>query len=164
MENQIFTDEQLLDYLDGNLTPVVADSINKALKKDASLASRLAELKRLDDVLSNIQLKSPSGHFVFNVMYDLDKAEAKIRKGGLFIVLAALLTVIIGSYYMVGTALDVSGMQTIDYLSSVKNYMPDQINLKNVNSLALLVISFIALMVFDRAVLKPYFHNRRVHY
>jgi len=163
MENKI-SDEQLLDYIDGTLKPEQVQEIEQRIGDDATLKQRLAELKSVDDIISKVKIQKPSDRFAFNVMQSLDKAPRVIKRGGLFLVIITLLTVLLGSYFIAGGMIDLTAFQDIKYLQQYNQYLPNNIAIKPITNILLFMLTVLSLIILDRTVLKPMFRNRSYQY
>jgi len=159
------SEELLFDLIDGHLSSEEEKKVYAILEEDAEWMKRFNELKSLDEILKTSNLKSPSENFAENVMVSLENTGLSIKRNGLFIMILSFLTIIAASYYMSAGSIeltgfnnDLIGQQVKEYLPS--SYLPQSINMKVINSILLCGLSIFSLLVFDKAVLQPYFKNK----
>jgi len=164
MKAKEITDEQLLDYLDGNMKQPERELLTQIIEKHPEVKARLQDLEHVDSMLSEMAVKKTSAHFVSSVMEDLKNKPYSIKKGGFLIVLVAFFTVLLGAYYTVGDMIDLSIIKQDDYFSQLRQYIPNTINLKTINTVLLGALSLFSLLIFDKTVLKPFFQKRKYHY
>ena len=161
------TDEVLLDYIDGVLEDNKADFLKKNLLEDEKLHSRFLELKRADEYLSGT-LESPSKNFTDAVWtkISISGENARFSLNGLLIVLTAMITVVLGSYFITDSIIELDldiGIPNMlsEYVKVPQMDMPEGINLKTISQALLYGISFLLLLILDKAILKPYFKRRK---
>ncbi|MEM6524060.1 MAG: hypothetical protein AAGF85_06695 [Bacteroidota bacterium] len=161
------TDEVLLDYIDGALDKADEQFIKKQLQSDMQLRARLHDLKKADKHLMG-DILHPSVNFTDTVWKKISNmgSAPRLSLNGLLIVLAAMVTVVLGSYFMTDSIIDIN--LNVGVPSSVTEYvkvpeveLPKGINLKIISQILLYSISFLLLLILDRAILKPYFRRRR---
>jgi len=162
------SEEILLDYIDGNLSDDEAKQVKIILDESRKWQEIFVELKELDKLLKTTKLKSPSQEFAGKVMMSIENTGLSIKRNGLFVLILSFLTIIAASYYMSGSAIQLTGFDTDLISQQVKeylptNYLPQSINMKVINSTLLCGLSIFSLLVLDKAVLQPYFKNRRYY-
>lgn len=161
------TDEILLDYLDGSLTEEKAEYVKELLDQDNELKSRLMDLKMADQYMIG-NMDSPSMNFTETVWNRISSSgrTSKFSLNGLLIVLAAMITVVLGSYFMTDSIIDLDLNVTVpstvtEYVKVPQIEMPEGVNLKTVSQVLLYSISLLLLLILDKAILKPYFKRRK---
>ncbi|ELR70325.1 hypothetical protein C900_04010 [Fulvivirga imtechensis AK7] len=164
------TDELLLDYIDGSLTPEQTAQVNESLN-DPGTAERLKELKQIDQFLSTQILETPSRNFTSKVMANLHKPIVDqpyySRRNGFIVLALALLTVIAGSMFMTESVVSIDLFNSIDLtrynapIEIPQVNMPDTVNLKILTDGLLFTMVILALLLLDRVVLRPFFRSRR---
>lgn len=164
MKAKEITDEQLLDYLDGNINQPDRELLTKIIEEHPEVKARLRDLEQVDSILSEMTVKQTSAQFVTSVMDDLKNKPYSIKKGGFLIVLVAIFTVLLGAYFTVSDMIDLSIIKQEDYYSQLWQYIPNTINLKTLNTVLLGALSLFSLLIFDKTVLKPFFQKRKYHY
>ncbi len=161
------TDEILLDYIDGLLPEKEVEQIDAVLEKDTQLRLRIKELKFTDNVLTG-SLDNPSNNFTDLVWGRIagNSSSKKFSINSLVIVIAAMLTVVLGSYFITDSMMElnvnwrfenIGGYLTIPEELNIK----EGINLKLISQILLYATSFLILLLLDRIVLRPYFQKRR---
>lgn len=161
------TDEILLEYLDGTIPAKEAEYIKEFLENNADLKARLKELKLADQIMMD-KIQTPSPSFTETVLDRIARtAHAPVLNMNKFlIVVGAMLTVVLGSYFITDSMIDLDlGLNLndtiIEYVNIPAVDVPKDVNLKLVNQVFLYSISFLILLIFDRAVLRPYFKRRK---
>ena len=164
-----FSQEVLLDYLDGNLEPVKREAVERALQLDADLQKRLDLLRSADKFLRHAKLEHPSKNFTSLVLQRLDeyplKSGLSIRNGifllsGIMVIVAvALVLLSMGVFDQSTTTINPNDIEI------VQQYIPKELPSIPVDGKLLvniIVILNLAVMfvVLDRAILKPFFQKR----
>jgi hypothetical protein len=163
---------QLLEYLDGSLTPSEKQSIDEKLKQSSELRTRLEVLQQVHMGLQNTTLVEPSKNFTLSVMSKLNQAPVQtgISPGNSILLLAGVLIAVgIGTLLLSAGVFD--GASSIDLNGIViKNKFIDTtlpsipFNGKLIVNIIILLNVALALIVFDRAVLRPWFEKRTMNY
>lgn len=162
------TDEVLLDYIDGSLIQSEAIRIKAAINANPQLRARLEELRLPDRHLAG-SLESPSANFTDTVWSKLSQSKGNVPKFSLnsfLIVFAAMITVVLGSYFMTDSIIDLDLSLKVpntvtEYVEVPQVEIPQGISLKTVSQILLYSLSFLLLLILDKAILKPYFKKRR---
>ena len=164
------TDEQLLDYLDGNLNDSESALIDKAVQEDIQLQTRLEQLKFVDSSLASMPAEHPSSNFVSQVMNSVfrgsEEPESFFNRSRYF-VLGLIGLALIGTLYFFAIKFypDLSGIvadevtiqdKTVD-LSPANQILNTDLIFK----LVFYVNGIVGLLLFERAILKPYFMRRK---
>ena len=167
MEKFEVTDEVLFDYIDGNLSPGKKELVEGACEEDELLRKRLAELQKLDFMLSQTTA-TPSPTFTDVVWSRLRQAPGNAYTYGLnslLLLLGAVITVIIGSLYIPEGVIQ---MDLTWVLESTESYVKTPnldlthgIDLKILTQGMLFGLMILALLLLDKALLRPYFKRRR---
>lgn len=164
-------EEKLFEYIDGELKGLEKENLEQLLKTSPDLKARLDELRMLDSELRLIQIEQPSKNFTQHVMGKLDQYPVKSNKAsfrnGILLLSGVLIAVGIISLLLGAGLFD--GTSTIDLNQAVpvdkyiKNPLPTfNFNGKLIVNIIIVLNLALAFMVLDRAILKPWFEQRRV--
>jgi len=168
-----FTEDIILKYLDGDLSDHEAGLFEKEVKKDLALAQLYTHHKAIHNLLLNEESSSPSPEFLNKVMKSIATVnfyESKFfNKTRLFVLLLIAFAVATTFYYF-----------TINFYPSMDGALSNKITLRDftvdlqpaqqlLSSTILFKVVFyvnglVSLLLFDRAILKPYFSRRRERY
>lgn len=159
-------DIELLEFLDGALPRAAAQQLAADLRQSPEVAQRLDELRLIHQYLLAQKMEEPSPMFTQRVMGRLHRwphAQGLSPRRGLWLlcgmVVACMLLVGVVSTDMLNAPLqwDALPLQRIQYT------LPElTINMKWIFNTLILLTLGIALVLFDRTVLRPYF-QRRAH-
>ena len=168
-----FTEETILNYLDGQLPSEEEKDFLNALEVDKDLKKLYKHHKQIHQALEQDQLKSPSVGFVDRVMdsvYSLHATRTKFfNRSRLFVIALVGIILITTVYYLsakfypgIGDALapEVTLRDFTVNLNPARNILDSDSLFKVV----FYVNGVIGLLLLDRAVLKPYFARRRERY
>ncbi|UII27460.1 hypothetical protein LVD15_03240 [Fulvivirga maritima] len=165
------SDELLFDYIDGSLNHADRLMVEEACKK-SPWKERLQELTALDTSLLSIHdnWAEPAEGFNTSIMKNISAYEAtpKTSRRNIILLSALILTCIIGcislsslpaSYYMNQLLIPQEALNNLNI-----NELPKSIaiNLQLVIEGSLFVCALLALILFDRIILKPFFSKRKV--
>ncbi len=161
-------DQMLLEFLDGKLNSAQHERLEEALRQDATLRTRLNELRQMHNILQATSLEVPSKNFTVSVMGKLDQAPVQrglsIRNG--LMLLAGIVTVLSIAVVLLATGVfDQTTTVNLNDVSVAQRYIKQSLPTFSidgkllVNTIILLNI-IIAFLVLDRAVLKPFFQRR----
>ncbi len=159
------SDEILLEYLDGTLEARETELLRNRLQNDVVLKVRLEELKQADQYLNGV-IDNPSPRFADIVWTKISEASKAptFRLNGFLIVIASMLTVIAGSYFMTDGIVELNlkiPATVSEYVTVPQIELPEGINLKMISQVLLYGLSFLILLILDKAILKPYFRKRK---
>lgn len=167
MEKFEITDEVLLDYIDGALSTGKKELVEGACESDPALRKRLAELQKTDQWLSQM-IESAPATFTTRVWERLQQSpglESRYSFNSLLLLLGALATVVIGSYFISDSVmqlhLDWSFEGIGNYVRIPEVSLNQGIQLKLITQVLLFGLAMLALLFLDKAVLRPYFKRRR---
>jgi anti-sigma factor RsiW len=161
-------EDTLLDYLDGKLDQLQRETFEQALKTNTALQDRLEELKKTDLALRELTADYPSKNFTATVMSRLDqypsRAGLSIRNG--ILLLSGILAVMAIAVFLLWTgAFDHPSNLDLNNVSLVQRYIKQSLpsipvdGKIMVNVIVLLNLA-LALIVLDRAILRPFFQRR----
>ncbi len=171
------TDKELLDYLDGLLSPEDSTEIEEVLKKDGELKERYLHLQRVDKALEAVNTEEAAFDFSDKVMANLhDPRYHKVSLLSIFnqknlMMVGGILVGIMIGIYIISTGLAPSVLESVS-LDSI-TIQDQSLNLKPIwDSLTggmfikifFLFDLLLALFLLDRAVLKPMFRRRTQAY
>lgn len=172
MKTPTYKDDQLLDYLDGTLSPSDKQNLDIELQSSPELTKRLEELRSVTLTLKVEKLQHPSQNFTQRVMDHLHQypvPKGLSIKNGIFllagVLLAAGICVVLLSAGVFDTpgSIDLNGIVQNDLIQQSLPSIP--INGKLVVNIIILLNLAIAFLVLDRTILKPWFERRtRMHY
>lgn len=162
-------DQLLTDYLDGKLDAEQQIILETKLKADPDLRSRFESLQAAHVLMQATTLEQPSRNFTTLVMSRLN--EYPLRPGigirnGIMLLLGILVLVSIAVTLSAAGVFDNDGMLDLNNLVANGRYLKQSLpsipvdGELIVNSIIVLNLG-IALLVFDRAILKPFFERRR---
>ncbi len=169
MENMNISDEELLDFIDGKSSALDKKKIENVLENDAALNERIKMFSISDGIIKNSIKNSPSKNFTTVVMERISSIKNPYHKGGIAIWILTLISLIASSYFLTDITLSVNLEFISQYIPEVPAiYTPKDISLDQ--PLNMLIISkvllygmlFIALLLLDKTVLRPYFKNRQM--
>lgn len=164
--------DQLLDFLDGNLSGAEVAVLKTKLEQSPALRERLEDLRLIHDLLSSrADVKSSlTPAFTNNVMYNLDKAPSASSlspRNGLFLLIGILVATGVGMFLLATGSLDsLSGLINMDELNlpkALQNFSIKSIplSIKTVMKVVIMINLVIAFIVLDRTVLKPFFNRKQ---
>jgi anti-sigma factor RsiW len=162
-------DDLLLDYIDDNLIPEERSRIESLLSLSADLTRRLAHLRNIHAMVGGQQLEQPSGNFTLSVMNRLDEYPAKTSfsaRNSIFLLLGIIGVMAIGAWLLSVGVFDHAGaILDLNKLPLSRQYMKQTLPVFSIDGkLVIHVIIFLnlalVLIVFDRVILKPFFHRR----
>ncbi len=169
MENRKITDEELLDFIDNALSEKEKQAIETQLKNNEALKLRYDYLANTEKWVATSIKKSPSVNFTVGIMDKIATIKNPYRKGDWLIWILALLSIILGSYYIsdvtfnIGIALDTSHLPDFKYMNLEDSVsFTQKFNLGLFSKVLLYLLLFLSLMLFDKTVLRPYFKNRQL--
>ncbi|MTI41700.1 hypothetical protein [Fulvivirga lutimaris] len=169
MENMNISDEELLDFIDGNSSSSEKKKIENILENDADLNERVKMFSKSEGLLKNEIKSSPSRNFTAMVMDRVTALKNPYHKGGIAIWILTLISVMACSYFLTDITLNINldfidqyipELPIIDTPTDIKVDQP--FNMLLISKVLLYGMLFIALMLLDKTVLRPYFKNRQM--
>lgn len=163
------SDEELLDFLDGNSSASDKKKIQNILENDTDLLNRVNMFSKSESILKSSIKSSPSKNFTAIVMSSVAAIKNPYHKGGIFIWVLTLISVIACSYFLTDITFNVNfdfigqyipELPMIDKPNDIKVDQP--LNMLIISKVLLYGMLFIALLLLDKTVLKPYFKNRQM--
>ena len=165
-------EKQMLDYLDGAMTKTERHLFEDVLNNNPVLSKRFEDYRTLEHMLRNASVDHPSKNFTQRVMQNLENYPLQNRRpltNGLLlmfgIILMAGLCVFLsyeGFFDATKTTID------LDEISIVKKYFNTSLpsipfNGKLFINIVIFLNLILALMVFDRVILRALFQGRMRH-
>jgi len=160
----------LQQYLDKQLSETQAREVENLLESNEAVRNTFDRLQIVDGFLKNQPLQEPSKNFTDSVMNRLDSYPAtrsfSLRNGIFLLVGVLLLTAIASVLISLGVfdttdSLNLNNVISTNYLKRDLPTIPfDGTLIMNVLIIINLAIAFV---VLDKAVLKPWFEQRRMH-
>lgn len=164
------TDEQLLDYINGDLNDTQAEQIRQIIKLNTDVKDRFETLKKSESTLGELMIQSPSRNFVSRVMSSVLEgagAHEKFFNRRRYFVISLIGLALIGTIYFFTIQFypTLSGLfveqviisdKTVD-LSPANELLDTDLIFK----LVFYVNGIVGLLLFERAILKPYFMRRK---
>jgi hypothetical protein len=171
MKNLSFSQEELLlRFLDGELSEEEMKLVKNQIDHSPELQNRYTELKSVHDFLSRkIQLDEPSKLFTQTVMNGLDRNPELANhsyKNGIYLLAGILIASGLAIMLLLnGVFTETTSSLVIDATSLQNKWMTlptlaIPFNVKIIINGIIFLNLGIALILFDRTVLKPYFHKR----
>jgi anti-sigma factor RsiW len=162
-------DDRLVDYLDGKLSEDEILTIENLLRADADVRQRLSDLQETESALRHLPLEYPAKNFTESVMRRLDDYPARASfpfRNSILLLFGVVLSIGIGAWLLAMGIFDQT--QTTFQLMQLPladKYISDSlppvtINGKLLLNIALFVNLALALLILDRAILKPFFQRR----
>lgn len=162
-------DIKLLEYVDGALSENEKRAFEEILNNNVLLKARYDALRMMEGAIRAEQPLSPSRNFTRNVMANLHTAPAPGQGStlnGLFLLGGVILLVIICTVLLSSGIFD-AATTTIDLnqINLFKDYINPSLpsvglHMKTIINCIIFLNLVIALLVFDRSVLKPLFQRR----
>lgn len=161
-------ENKLQHYLDGTLSPDERTSFERMLGENELMRGRLEEIKIADAGLRQLRLENPSMNFTATVMKRLDQYPARTGlsiRNGLFLLGGMLIVTAIAVVLLNSGVFNDQSSFDLNQLTLTQKYIKQSlpsIPLDGkiiVNAIILLNLA-LALVVLDRAVLKPFFQRR----
>jgi hypothetical protein len=164
------SDDQLLDYLDGNLGQAEAIIVQRELEHNSVLQNRYDELKMLHAYLQNSSLEEPSRNFTQVVMDKLDESPLQerfwIRNSilllvGVLVVLGITSVLITNGFFDGATSVDLNPVDVPNLIDKPIPVIPSFIiDGKLLVNITMVITMASAFFVLDRMILKPIFRRR----
>lgn len=168
-----FTEETILDYLDGHLNEAEEVEFLEALKTDDRLNRSFIHHQEIHKSLAKKEIKSPSLGFADRVMdsvLQLQLDKVKFFNRSRLLVISLIGIILVTTVYYLSTqfyptlggavASEITMRQFTVDLNPARNFLDSDALFKVV----FYVNGVVCLMLLDRAVLKPYFARRRERY
>lgn len=168
-----FTEETILEYLDGSLSSKQEEELQSILKTDKELASLFKHHQQIHGALEQESLRHPSAGFADRVMDSVNKLHTTrsrfFNRSRLFVIALVGIIIITTAYYLsakfypgIGGALRPE--LTLREISVDLNPARKFLDSDSLFKIVFYVNGVIGLLLLDRAVLKPYFARRRERY
>lgn len=168
-----FTEDTILNYLDGNLSSEESRAFEEVVQRDEKLAGLLKYHKRLHTSLQRQKMTSPSDGFVERVMdsvNEINRNPSRFFNRGRMMVIGLVAIIVLSSlYYLsihfnVGFGGIITDQVTLQKFTFDLNPAQQVLNSDLLFKLVFYVNAVIGLLLLDRAVLRPYFARRRERY
>ena len=165
----LLQDDRLLDFLDGSLEGQALLQLKTELEGSTSLRNRLEELRAVHQALSKTRLESPSPGFVSRVMKNLHSTSftpTLSPRNGLLLILGVLVASgMLVTMVSAGSFDQWTGLISLGQSLPIKKYFQESIptftlNVKLLINVLIGLNLFLAFIVLDRTVLKPFFQRR----
>jgi len=173
----MITDKEILDLIDGNLIEDKANDLLNQINADEELKQRYNVLKTVDSSLINQNLPDVPNRFADMVMSNLNKKLTPeisnmdiFRKKNLFIVLGIIFMcfiagVVLLSQFSLSQVLPTLEPQEITLQDKTISFDPGNFfNQEWFFKGFIYLNAFLTIFLFERAILRPYFKQRRQHY
>lgn len=157
-------EELIWNYLDGNLKESERMDFEQRLRQSESLQAQLAKLRLLHEDLTLAPKLEPSGDFVHHVMERIKNPSPAFSKSlwllGVIIAVTVIAAVLLGS----GVFNDTAHFSLDGLLQKQMLWRPSlpeiNVNGRVLISTIIVLNCALILMVFDRAILRPWFNRR----
>lgn len=161
-------EENLIAYLDGNLSPSERARLEQELVSSPVLQQRLAALQSVTQVLKSATLEQPSKNFTQRVMSGLDQYPLRSGlslKNGIFLLIGVMIAVGIGAFLLSAGVFDSAGAIDLNDMGIQNKYIQESlptipVNGKLIMNIIIMLNIALAFLVLDRAILKPWFERR----
>jgi len=173
----MITDKEILDLIDGNLKGDKAIKLLNRINADKELKQRYNVLKSVDSSLTNQNLPDVPNRFTDLVMSNLYKKLAPeisnmdiFRKKNLFIALGIIFIcfvagIVLLSQFSLSQVLPVIEPQEITLQDKIISFDPGNfVNQEWFFKGFIYLNAFLAIFLFEKAILRPYFKQRRQYY
>lgn len=163
----MISDDHLLNYLDGTLSLPEKQQVEQLVATDPGTAARLEQLRFIHNQLAVVQIEEPSRNFTQKVMERLSYplASGFSVKNGILLLVGVLIAVGIATTLLAAGVFDATTSIDLNQLVVANKYISKELpsislNGKFIVNLIVLANIALALLVLDRAVLKPWFERR----
>ncbi len=155
-------EERLQEILDQKES---GNPLDELVEKSGKGDNEMEYIRETDALLRRMDTQSPSSSFTANVMIHLEEEPVAktVRKQGLIILLGVVLVLMITAFYL--NAINPSLVS----MPADINLVGQEVNLEGVGQMLdlgfiikglMFVTFFLAMMIFDRTVLRPFFEKR----
>lgn len=169
MKDRELKDELIWSFIEGSLSENQKHQFEEELSTDADLKMRYDEINSLNSFAKKSILSSPSLQFTEHVMHKIQQVNLRPKRSHWLIFLGVFITILIsGSYlseYNTALIIDMSEIKlptSILFLQNSEFTINQSLPLDSITKVLLYVMSFLSLIFFDKAILKPYFKNRKM--
>ena len=165
-----FSNDKILEYIDGNLSSQERNEIQHLIDTDPEFRKRHEAFKSLDTTMQSNKFYSPSSNFVNEVMKSILRPtmeQGKFFNKTRYFVLGLIVIAFFSTIYFL----------TINYYPSLSGLLVDQVTISNqtvnlkpasnflsneiIFKIVLYVNGIVALFLFERAFLRPLFSRRK---
>jgi hypothetical protein len=162
-------EKQMLDYLDGAMTKAEQHAFEDAVNSNAALKRRFDEYRSLEGALKKVSLAHPSKNFTDRVMQNLENYPLQNRRpliNGLFLLCGILLMAGLCVFLSYAGFFDTAKTTIdLDEISVVKKYLNTPLpsipfDGKIFINIVIFLNLILALMIFDRVILRALFQGR----
>lgn len=160
-------EEQMLDYLDGNLSASQKESFERELEASHVMRTRFQELSTIHESLRDSSLENPTSNFTERVLFKISQLPKSVLspKQGFLILIGLILATGIGLYLLSNTSLVGFGslINPQDYKlpEKITTYIPTiSWDTKTITNIILIINTGIAFLILDRAILRPLLQKR----
>ena len=172
MKTMKFTEDTILQYLDGELTPGEKQMFEDELRTNKIFAALFKQHKLIHQALATQPVHSPTPGFAQRVMAGVEATAREAaffnrsRKFVLLLIFLAIASVIFYSWVQFYPALGSLVAKQVTIRDFTLNLYPARQLLSSAMlfKIVLFANGLISLLLFDRAILRPYFARRRQRY
>lgn len=160
--------EDIIRYIDGEMTVEERERFEREMSSDKKLQTLVRHQQAAERLMTEEKLVDPSRNFTQNVLQRLNEVPRSRQTflNSLLLLAGIIVVVLIGSQLLTSGILD-NKATTID-LNSIRplgDYIPQQlpslgVDMKQIIYIVIFLNVALALIVFDRTILRPYFQNR----
>lgn len=161
------TEERIWSYLNNTMSDSERVQFNNIIEKDADLSARLTELQNILNFTKENIAATPSAAFGDRIMARIQTIKIAPKRSHWILLTGLLVMVIVGGIYLSEYNSSVSWqLSSLNLPDSDKLLKQIDLNrsltLDSITKSLLYLLTFLSLVFFDRAILKPYFKGRRV--
>ncbi|MDH5381563.1 MAG: hypothetical protein OEW75_11960 [Cyclobacteriaceae bacterium] len=160
--------DSIQDFIDGTLSEAEAIKIWESIESDKEMMREYKSLKEVHDLLYDIQKLEPSAKFTAQVMSNLEKTGpiTSFNWHNLLIVFGIFICLVITSVSLSSSSAQVVEIpQQIDLMNrniNTTNLFIDSINLNVIFNGILFLAFILAMLFFDKTVLRPLLGKRKM--
>ncbi|HRJ29108.1 MAG TPA: hypothetical protein PLV21_09930 [Cyclobacteriaceae bacterium] len=166
-------DNQLLDLIDGTLSPAEKEKLEQQLATSPELKKRFDELAQVNYTLKTSAPEQPSKNFTELVMAKLNSYPVRSGlspRNGLLLLVGVMVAIGIGSLLLANGVFDTPGSIDLNNMVMQNQYIKEPLpsipfNGKLVVNIIIMLNIILAFLVLDKTILKPWFDKRaNMHY
>lgn len=160
----------LLDYLDGTLAAAEKTKLEDELRVNASLRSRLDELRAVHTIFQQASLAEPSRDFTAHLMQKLDTAPLPTPsrwsiRNAIFLLIGVLTAIGAASLLIASGVFNGSTSISLNDSSLPQKIIQQEIPVltlsgKLIINIIIMLNIVVGWVLLDRAILRPYFQRR----
>lgn len=167
----LYNEEQILKYLDRELTPEQVKAFEQELKKDPELKATVEQLISTNEIFNANRLEKAPDQLSADVMAEISGFSKKnyYRPNGLssssgFLMASGIVTALVAFLSLInGGYIDMQELIPATFandLFSTSSFFSKLLNARTITNAMLVIYGGFALVILDRLVLNPFFRKR----